>query len=191
MSCRVRSGSVSTGDFAPAVRAFDDADGAGRDQGGHAVCGGGCVAEIAAEAGAALHLRRADQVGGLDHAGPCLAQGFMLAERGARCGGADDESRHASSRIADDAGNALDIDDEVWALRGRRASAPGDRCRLPAAARRLVSARRRLQPRWLGRGIRHRSKRRSCICQLRARTPNYGRVTAQRNGRENFLPRTM
>ena len=78
--------------LAAAVRALHGDDGAGCDHRGHAVAGGRAVAEIAAGGRPALHLLGADQVDGLQHAGPDLAEALVLGERHAGDGGADAEA---------------------------------------------------------------------------------------------------
>ena len=59
---------------------------------GNAVAGRRAVAEIAAGGRPALHLLGADQVHGLQHAGPDLAEFRMLGQRHAGNGGADAET---------------------------------------------------------------------------------------------------
>ena len=104
-----------------------------RDERGHAVRRRRAVAEVAAERGASLHLRRADEVRGLDHARPRLLEPRVLLQLGARHRGAD---APAALLLGDRAGlgDLLDVDDQLRARRRRRASGPGGRCLRPARA---------------------------------------------------------
>ena len=115
--------------FARALAADDHGDGAGGDQRRHAVGRRRGVAQIAGQRGAALDLGRADQVERLDHAGPGRAQAGMLASTSrAGRGGADDEAAGFLAD-ADDAGDALGIDDQFGLGAAGRAAAPAGRSR--------------------------------------------------------------
>ena len=78
---------------------------------GHAVGGRRAVAQVAAHGGAALDLGRADQVGGLDDAGPDRLELGVLLELGAGDGGADAEAARLLLDLAR-LGDALDVDHE-------------------------------------------------------------------------------
>jgi len=99
-------------DFAAPVRAGDDRQRARGDDRRHAVGGRRGVAQIAGDRGAALDLRRADQVDPLDDAGPGVLEALVGADHDARRGAADHE-KIALLADADDARNALGIDDQV------------------------------------------------------------------------------
>ncbi len=100
-------------DLATAVRALHRDDGAGGDHRGYAVTGGRAVAEIAAGGCAALHLLGTDQVDGLEHAGPDLAERLVVVQRHAGDRGADAEA--AIGRLLDSRhlGDFLDVDDHA------------------------------------------------------------------------------
>ena len=89
-------------------------DHAGRtrgDQRRNAVGRGRRIAEIAGERGPALHLGRADQVGGFDDPGPGLPERFAFADHRTGCRGADDETAVPFLNTRD-AGDLLGIDDQ-------------------------------------------------------------------------------
>ena len=81
------------------------------DQRRNAVGRRGRIAEIAGERRTALHLGRADQVGGLDDPGPGLLERFAFADHGARGRRADDEAAVLLAN-AGDAGDFLGVDDQ-------------------------------------------------------------------------------
>ncbi len=99
--------------FAAALRALNGDDCAGRDHGGHAVTGGRAVAEIAAGGRAALYLLGADQVDGLQHAGPDLAELRMLGQRHAGHRGADAETAIGGLLDRVHFVDLLDVDDQA------------------------------------------------------------------------------
>ena len=121
--------------LAAAVRPLHRDDGAGRDHRGHAVAGRRAVAQVAARGGAALHLLGADQIDGLQHAGPDFAEARMFGQRHARDGGADAEAAIGGFLDRGHLGDLLDVDDQARAAPCRSASAPEDRCRPPGCAR--------------------------------------------------------
>ena len=100
---------VLDGHVAPALGADDRRLGAGRDQRRHAVGGRRAVAQVAAHGGAALDLRGADQVGGLDDARPHRLELGVLLELGAGDGGADAKAAALLLDLAQ-LGDALDVD---------------------------------------------------------------------------------
>jgi hypothetical protein len=99
--------------LALAVGAGDDADRARGDHRRHAVGRRRGVAQIAGERAASLDLRRADQVGALDDARPGMFECMVAAQHHARRRRADDEEV-AFLANADDAGDALGVDDDFW-----------------------------------------------------------------------------
>ena len=114
VSASLRGASMMSSTFS-SRRPFGPAsvgDGAGRDQRRHAVGGRRAVAEVAAHRGAALDLRGADEVGGLDQTRPDLRKLRVLLQLGAGDGGADAE---AAALLLDlpHLGDLLDVDDEV------------------------------------------------------------------------------
>ena len=117
-SSRLERGAPRTRDdalhrnLAPPVCAGDHAGRARGDQRRNAVGRRRRIAEIAGERRPALHLGRADQVGGLDDPGPGPLQGFAFADHGAGRRGADDEGAVLLAN-AGDAGDFLGIDDQV------------------------------------------------------------------------------
>src|SRR4029079_14775508 len=96
---------------AAALGPEDGGLGAGSDRGRHTVGGGRAVAEVAAHGGAALDLGRADQIGGLDPAGPYRLPLRMLLELGTGDGGTNAE---APALLLDlpQLADALDVDDQ-------------------------------------------------------------------------------
>ena len=100
-------------DLAAAVRALHGDDGAGGDHRGHAVAGGRAVAEIAAGGRPALHLLGTDQVDGLEHAGPDLAEILVFRERHAGDGGADAKAAIGGLLDRGHLGDFLDVDDHA------------------------------------------------------------------------------
>ena len=116
-------------------RAGDQAACAGRHQCRHAV---GCrrgIAQVAAQAGTALHLGGSDQAGRLDQARPGACQCRMFAEHRARGGRADDESP-AIGANADHFGNAFEVDDQsgLQAARAHLRHQVGSARQCPGAA---------------------------------------------------------
>ena len=105
-------GDAFHGNLSPPLWAGDHAGRARGDQRRHAVGRRRRVAEIAGKRRPPLDLRRADQVGGLDHPGPGLLQGFAFADHGAGRRGADDKAAVPLAN-AGDAGDLLDIDDQA------------------------------------------------------------------------------
>ena len=103
--------SVSTGAVAFALRAHDHRHRAGGDHRRHAVGGGGGVAQVAGQAGAALDLLGADQVHRLHHAGPGGLQRCVRFQHRARRGGTDDKAVRFLAD-ADHARDVLGIDDQ-------------------------------------------------------------------------------
>ena len=97
--------------LALSVAAGDHAGRARGDQRRNAVGCRRCIAEIAGERRPALHLRRADQVGGLDESGPGLPERLAFADHRAGGRGADDEAAVLLAN-ARDAGDFLGIDDQ-------------------------------------------------------------------------------
>ena len=111
----VRPGPVTMLSTGTSRRPFAPDDHARRargDQRRNAVGRGRRIAEIAGERRPALYLRRADQVGGLDDAGPGLLERFVFADHRAGGRGADDEGAVLLAN-AGDAGDFLGIDDQV------------------------------------------------------------------------------
>ena len=106
------TGTALHGHDAPAFRSDDRRPGAGRHQRRHAVGRRRGVAKIANDGAAPLHLFRADQPGRLDHARPCLLQGSVLSQDGARDSGADAEALRRFTDFAQ-ALDRLDVDDQV------------------------------------------------------------------------------
>jgi len=115
---RAQGGAPRTGgdafyrNLSPPVWAGDHAGSARGDQRRHAVGRRRRVAEITGKRRPTLHLGRADQVGGLDHAGPGLPQGLAFADHGAGRRGADDKAALSLANVGD-AGDILDIDDQA------------------------------------------------------------------------------
>jgi hypothetical protein len=66
----------------------------------------------AAHGGATLDLRRSDQIGGLDDAGPNRLQSRMLLQLGPGRGGADAKAAAFFPDLSQ-LGNVLDIDDQL------------------------------------------------------------------------------
>ena len=98
--------------LAHAFAADDAGDGAGGIERRHAVGAGGCVAQVAADRGAALDLDRADQLDAVDDAWPRLGERLVVADRHAGSRRADTKAA-VLGRDADQLGDLLEVDDQL------------------------------------------------------------------------------